>query len=65
METTKPWYTSKTLWFNVLFFIVSLAGYFGYGDFKPNSNTVELIAIVGAALNFVLRLITNKGIRAR
>ncbi len=38
----KPFYQSKTFWFNILFVIVGLAGYFGFTDYQPDANISEL-----------------------
>ena len=58
----KPFYESKTLWFNVLFGLVALAGVFGFADFQPSENTVEIVAVLVAAANIVLRLVTKQPI---
>jgi len=59
----KPWYQSKTVWFNVLYAIVALAGFLGYGDFTPDPNVVTGAALLGAIVNFVLRVwFTDTGI---
>lgn len=56
----KPFYESKTLWFNVLFGLVALAGVFGFADFQPSENTVEIVAVLVAAANIALRLVTKQ-----
>ena len=63
---TKQWFTSKTLWFNILTGLVFLAtAFFGY---QPNDVvTHNLTAVVENPLfivvvNFVLRLITKKAV---
>ena len=59
----KAWYESKTVWFNVLFAIVTLAGAFGFADFSPSPEVVSGIGILISAVNLVLRVFfTNKGI---
>jgi len=59
----KKFYQSKTFWFNLLTGLVVIAGYFGFGDFQPSQNVVEIIAVIGSAVNLVLRLFfTNEGI---
>ena len=52
----KKWYLSKTLWFNVVAVAVFIASAFGYADFIPDA---DVLAIVAAVLNLVLRLVTN------
>ena len=58
----KKFYESKTFWFNVLALLVTVAGYYGFADFKPspdmNAYAVTLVAIV----NLILRMVTDKGI---
>ena len=56
----KPFYESKTFWFNLLFLAASIAAYFGFGDFKPSNDTVELAGVLVAVLNIVLRFLTSK-----
>ncbi len=56
----KPFYESKTFWFNVLFLLVSVAAYFGFGDFKPSNDTVELAGVIVGVVNVILRFYTNK-----
>lgn len=56
----KPWYYSKTLWFNLLAGVVSVAGLFGFNTFVPDSGTVEIIGVVVAAVNILLRFITSE-----
>jgi len=58
----KPWYTSKTLWFNALFLVSAIAAYFGFADFKPDSNVVELAGVVVSVINIVLRFVTKEPI---
>lgn len=59
----KPFYQSRTFWFNALFVIVALAGYFGFTDYQPDANTAELAAVLIAVVNLVLRFITKMPIK--
>lgn len=59
----KPFYESKTLWFNVLALIVIVATAFGFADFEASGDIVELGSVIVAVVNIVLRFVTNKGIR--
>lgn len=59
----KPFYASKTFWFNLLFLLSAVAAYFGFADFKPDSNIVELAAVVVAVINIVLRYVTTQPIQ--
>ena len=59
----KKWYESKSIWVNVLAFIVSSLTALTNGDWVADNP--EVAAIVGgvvAAINIVLRKITDKGI---
>ena len=58
----KPFYQSKTFWFNVLFLISAVAAYFGFGDFSPSGDTVELASVVVAVINIALRFVTDKSL---
>lgn len=59
----KPFYQSKTFWFNILFVLVALAGYFGFTSYEPDANTAELAAVLIAVVNLVLRFVTKTSIR--
>lgn len=50
---TKPFYASKTFWFNVLAVVVVAAGQFGFADFTLDA---EVSAGVVAIINLALRL---------
>jgi len=54
--------TSKTFWFNVIFIIVTIAGYFGYADFEPDSKVVEILGTVFAIGNILIRTVTKEPI---
>lgn len=56
----KPWYRSKTVWFNVLSIAVLIANQFGYVDFKVDP---VLEGGVISLVNLVLRFITRAAIR--
>ena len=56
---SKVWYVSKTVWFNVLAFVVAIAISFGYMGQLPK----ELEALVPGAIaivNLILRWLTNQ-----
>ena len=54
---TKRWYTSKTLWANLLAIVALIAqGQFGY------ILDVEAQSVILAAINLLLRIITKKGL---
>lgn len=56
----KPWYQSKTVWFNLLAVAVLVANRFGYLDFKLDPVMGEGIL---AVVNLVLRFITRTAVR--
>lgn len=57
----KKYYTSKTVWFNVLALVVALATAFGYvGELSPDLE-VFVPALI-ALINVVLRFLTNQGL---
>jgi len=60
---SKPFYQSKTFWFNALFVVVALAGFFGFTDYQPDANTSELAAVLIAVVNLVLRFITKSAVK--
>jgi len=62
IEQGKSLISSKTFWFNILFVLVSLAGLFGYSEFKPDERLVSFVATFGAVINIVLRVKTSEPI---
>ena len=59
----KSWYESKTIWFNVLAGVIMVAGYFGFGEFAPDSRVAELIGLVASLVNLYLRAKTNTALK--
>lgn len=58
----KKWYTSKTVWFNLIALVVAVANYFGYKDFPPDPNTGAYALTIIAVINLILRAVTDKKI---
>lgn len=67
MVQPKPWYQSKTIWFNVLAILVLIATQFGFSEFKLDKDTVDMvlkiIAGVTALSNVGLRFVTEKPVK--
>jgi hypothetical protein len=59
----KNWYESKTVWFNALAGLIMVAGYFGFGEFQPDSRVAELIGLVASLVNLYLRAKTNTALK--
>lgn len=55
---SKSWFASKTLWWNILAFVVAIASAFGYADELPQEWAVFVPAII-AVVNMILRLMTK------
>jgi membrane protein YdbS with pleckstrin-like domain len=57
----KSWWESKTLWFNIVFLIVSVAvpvlNHFGWADFKPDATWVTIGGVLVTVVNLILRLV--------
>lgn len=53
----KKIWKSKTLWFNVLAAVVLVASEVGFGGFEADP---QLMALVAAAANVVLRFVTRE-----
>ena len=60
---SKPWFASKTIWFNAITVLIAVAGYFGW---TPDTDLIKLVGgfLVAASpiINLALRLITHKAI---
>lgn len=60
---TKPWYRSKTVWWNVITIIVTVAAIFGY---QPNEEIATAVTTTVVALsplvNLILRFVTKEAI---
>lgn len=62
---SKPFYKSKVFWFSILSGVVAIAGLFGFANFEPSAETAQLIAIVVAIVNIVLRFLTKQPVGLR
>jgi len=59
MSEVKPFWKSKTIWFNVLAVIVVIAGIVGFDEFTPDPQLLSLAAVIG---NIILRFATGQPI---
>lgn len=59
----KKWYTSKTLWTNIVGAIATAAGVFGLDLGLTPEVQAQIVAGALAVLNIVLRLVTDEPIR--
>ncbi len=63
MPPSKPWYASRSIWFNGLTIVVAIASYFGW---TPNEALTSFVATMLVALspfvNLILRFFTRKAI---
>ena len=57
----KPWYQSKTLWFNVLAFVVAVAANYGYSGELPGQ-WQQFVIVAVTLINFILRFVTKQPI---
>ena len=61
MQNLKPWYASKTLWFNGVTIIVAVATYFGWTIDQNLFQTVTTVLLSASPIvNFGLRFLTTK-----
>ena len=59
----KNWWQSKTIWTNAIAMLAVLAGIFGAGDILTPELQTQIVAIVMAVVNVVLRFKTDTGIK--
>ena len=60
----KEWYLSKTVWFNVLTALVTIASFFGYTPNQEIANQTTTYLLVSApVVNLLLRFVTTQGVR--
>lgn len=57
----KPWYTSKTVWFNIVTFVIGLFAIPSVVQLVP-SVALPILAIVNPVGNYVLRFLTTTAI---
>ena len=55
----KPFYQSKTFWFNLLYLLVAFATLFGFDQFQPNKTWLETAVVTVAVGNLILRFLTK------
>jgi len=60
---SKPWYASKTLWFNALTILCAVAAFYGWTpDQQLTASVAAMLVAASPIVNFVLRLMTKKAI---
>ena len=57
---TKPFYASKTFWFNALALVIVIAGAFGFAEFQPAPEVETYGLVLVTLVNVVLRFYTAK-----
>ena len=58
---TKKFYRSKTFWFGALSVVIGVAGLFGFADFVPGDETVQIMEVINGIVVIALRFLTNQG----
>lgn len=56
----KEWYKSKVFWFNVISLVVMVAGAFGFAEFQPDEQWVQIGGVLISVINLLLRLFVTK-----
>jgi hypothetical protein len=60
-EVKKHWYASKTVWFNVLAVVATIATGMGYTG-EVSQELTPYMPVIQGAVNIVLRLITSQAV---
>lgn len=60
MFNGKPFWRSKTFWFNVLALIVMVANAFGFADFQADPEVSQMAFVIVTVVNLVLRFVTKE-----
>ena len=60
MEEKKKWYSSKTVWANVIAGVATLTGIFGLDLGLDPETQASLVTGILAVVNIVLRFVTTK-----
>ena len=60
MNASKSPLLSKTLWFNILAFIVLVVDPFGFRDFVGDPHLAEYATMVVTFINLILRFVTKE-----
>jgi hypothetical protein len=60
----KPFYQSKTFWFNLLALVATIAASFGYAEFTPGAEIEQYALVAVTIINLVLRFITVQPVTA-
>lgn len=58
----KKWYKSKTIWVNVLAFLLAFITYVEASDFLPDRIVQVLLSVVFPVVNVALRFLTSQPI---
>ncbi len=58
MNTTKPWWRSKTIWVNLCAVVGSIAVSYGF----DSASWAEITAVCLGVVNMTLRMTTNEGL---
>ena len=59
---SKKFYESKTFAFGAISVLVGVAGLFGFADFIPGEETVQIMEVVNGIVVILLRFKTNQAI---
>ena len=55
----KAWFASKTVWFGILWVVVSIAAFFGFNEYTPTPFVMDLVATLNGVAILVLRYFTK------
>jgi len=65
MSGAKPFWRSKTFWFNVLALLLTVANAFGFTGFQPDPQVQDIATVIIILVNLLLRFVTRQPVSVK